>query len=79
MQGPNAADPVGQAVGEWPGGVGRDAARQQPARRRGEPRHSLCLVKPVGDEDWYRGSLYDDGSIDCWTAYGDLPEALRGL
>ncbi|MET7726577.1 hypothetical protein [Streptomyces mirabilis] len=41
--------------------------------------HSLCLVKPVEDDDWYMGSLYDDGSIDCWSAYGDLYEALRGL
>ncbi|MDX2645375.1 hypothetical protein PV341_17760 [Streptomyces sp. PA03-1a] len=41
--------------------------------------HSLCIVKPVDDDDWYMGSLYDDGSIDCWTAYGDLYEALRGL
>ncbi|WP_425901637.1 hypothetical protein [Streptomyces sp. DT203] len=41
--------------------------------------HSLCLVKPVHDDDWYMGSLYEDGSIDCWTAYGDLYEALRGL
>ncbi|MFD7607630.1 hypothetical protein ACFXMT_37660 [Streptomyces mirabilis] len=41
--------------------------------------HSLCLVKPVQDDDWYMGSLYDDGSIDCWSAYGDLYEALRGL
>lgn len=41
--------------------------------------HSLCLVKLVDDDDWYMGSLYDDGSVDCWTAYGDLYEALRGL
>ncbi|CAM5400226.1 MULTISPECIES: hypothetical protein [Streptomyces] len=41
--------------------------------------HGLCLVKPADDEDWYMGSLYDDGSIDCWEAYGDLHEALRGL
>lgn len=41
--------------------------------------HSLCLVKPTDDDDWYMGSLYDDGSIDCWEAYGDLHEALRGL
>ncbi|MEV7884922.1 hypothetical protein [Streptomyces sp. NPDC088357] len=41
--------------------------------------HSLCLVKPVEDDDWYMGSLYDDGSIGCWTAYGALYEALRGL
>ncbi|MGW5031330.1 hypothetical protein ACWEQW_08615 [Streptomyces nigra] len=41
--------------------------------------HSLCLVKPVDDDAWYMGSLYDDGSIDCWAAYDDLYEALRGL
>ncbi|MCX5263602.1 hypothetical protein [Streptomyces sp. NBC_00199] len=41
--------------------------------------HSLCLVKPVDDDDWYMGSLYADGSIDCWAAYADLYEALRGL
>jgi hypothetical protein len=41
--------------------------------------HSLCLVKPVQDDDWYMGSLNDDGSVDCWSAYGDLYEALRGL
>ncbi|WP_302851731.1 hypothetical protein [Streptomyces lunaelactis] len=40
--------------------------------------HSLCLVKPVNDE-WYMGSLNDDGSIDCWSAYGDLRQALLGL
>ncbi|MFG2117794.1 hypothetical protein [Streptomyces sp. NPDC048710] len=41
--------------------------------------HSLCLVKPVHDDDWYMGSLYEDGSIHCWSAYDDLYEALRGL
>ncbi|MFF1308400.1 hypothetical protein [Streptomyces sp. NPDC058307] len=41
--------------------------------------HGLCLVKPVSDEDWYMGSLNDDGSVDCWSAYGGLYEALRGL
>lgn len=41
--------------------------------------HELCLVKPVDDEDWYMGSLNEDGSIDCWSAYGSLYEALRGL
>ncbi|MEU9013433.1 hypothetical protein AB0D12_27465 [Streptomyces sp. NPDC048479] len=41
--------------------------------------HSLCLVKPVSDDEWYMGSLNDDGSIDCWSAYGDLRQALRGL
>ncbi|WP_326744279.1 hypothetical protein OG830_12570 [Streptomyces sp. NBC_00121] len=41
--------------------------------------HGLCLVKPVHDDDWYMGSLYEDGSIECWTAYDDLHEALRGL
>lgn len=41
--------------------------------------HGLCLVKSVDDDDWYMGSLHEDGSIDCWTAYDDLYEALRGL
>ncbi|MGW6209237.1 hypothetical protein ACWF9B_37040 [Streptomyces sp. NPDC055089] len=41
--------------------------------------HGLCLVKLVNDDDWYMGSLYDDGSVDCWSAYSDLYEALRGL
>ncbi|MFJ2832870.1 hypothetical protein ACIPC1_35865 [Streptomyces sp. NPDC087263] len=41
--------------------------------------HGLCLLKPVNDEDWYMGSLNDDGSIGCWCAYDDLHEALRGL
>ncbi|MFJ8033141.1 hypothetical protein [Streptomyces sp. NPDC096032] len=41
--------------------------------------HGLCLVKLVDDEDWYMGSVYDDGSIDCWAAYDELYEALRGL
>jgi hypothetical protein len=41
--------------------------------------HGLCLVKPVQDDDWYMGSLYEDGSIDCWTAYAELYEALRCL
>ncbi|MFF7361524.1 hypothetical protein [Streptomyces sp. NPDC008125] len=41
--------------------------------------HGLCIVKTVRDDDWYMGSLYEDGSIDCWTAYGELYEALRGL
>ncbi|MFF4351280.1 hypothetical protein [Streptomyces sp. NPDC001530] len=41
--------------------------------------HGLCLVKPVNDDDWYMGSLNDDGSVDCWSAYGDLYQALRGL
>ncbi|MEV6181750.1 hypothetical protein [Streptomyces sp. NPDC052015] len=25
------------------------------------------------------GSLNDNGSVTCWSAYGDLHEALRGL
>ncbi|MFI9393008.1 hypothetical protein ACIG53_19200 [Streptomyces bauhiniae] len=41
--------------------------------------HSLCILKPLHDDDWYMGSLYDDGSVDCWAIYGDLHEALRGL
>ncbi|MFF0012626.1 hypothetical protein [Streptomyces sp. NPDC005374] len=39
----------------------------------------LCLVKAVNDDDWYMGSLNDDGSFLCWSVYGDLYEALRGL
>ncbi|MEU5426741.1 hypothetical protein AB0H73_14210 [Streptomyces olivoreticuli] len=41
--------------------------------------HGLCLVQPVDDTDWYMGSLNDDGSVNCWSVYGDLYEALRGL
>ncbi len=41
--------------------------------------HGLCLVQPVDDGDWYMGSLYEDGSVDCWSAYDDLHAALRGL
>ncbi|MEV8031299.1 hypothetical protein ACFYW8_12245 [Streptomyces sp. NPDC002742] len=41
--------------------------------------HDLCLVKPVHDDDWYMGSLYDDGSIICWAACNNLYDGLRGL
>ncbi|MCF4139466.1 hypothetical protein L1856_25895 [Streptomyces sp. Tue 6430] len=41
--------------------------------------HDLCLVKPVNDDDWYMGSLNDDGSVICWSVYSNLYEALRGL
>lgn len=41
--------------------------------------HGLCLLKPVDSEDWYMGSLNDDGTVDCWSAYADFYEALRGL
>ncbi|MEV6017788.1 MULTISPECIES: hypothetical protein [unclassified Streptomyces] len=41
--------------------------------------HDLCLVKPVDDDDWYMGSLYDDGSVICWAACNNLYDALRGL
>lgn len=41
--------------------------------------HSLCLVKPIRDDDWYMGSLNDDGSVDCWSAYDSLHDGLRGL
>ena len=41
--------------------------------------HSLCLVQSIDDKDWYMGSLNDDGSVDCWSAYTDFREALRGL
>lgn len=41
--------------------------------------HSLAIVKAIGDDDWYMGSLNDDGSIVCWSACTELAEALRGL
>ncbi|MGW2468355.1 hypothetical protein [Streptomyces bauhiniae] len=41
--------------------------------------HGLCIVRALYDDDWYMGSLYDDGSVDCWTIYGNLHEAVRGL
>lgn len=41
--------------------------------------HGLCLVKAVHDGDWYMGSLYDDGSIDCWAPCNSLYDGLRGL
>ncbi|MDG9695114.1 hypothetical protein QC281_34030 [Streptomyces sp. DH17] len=63
-------------VVRWVGGSGGDE-RLHPETILGFDR--LCLVQPVGDEDWYMGSLNDDGSVDCWSAYGDLYEALRGL
>ncbi|MFI1443714.1 hypothetical protein [Streptomyces fructofermentans] len=40
--------------------------------------HGLCLVKTV-DHDWYMGSLYEDGSIDCWAGCNSLDDGLRGL
>ncbi|GGZ15209.1 hypothetical protein GCM10010387_04380 [Streptomyces inusitatus] len=39
----------------------------------------LVIVKVLDDDDWYMGSLNDDGSVICWSAYDDLYEALRGL
>lgn len=41
--------------------------------------HELCLVQCVDDDDWYMGTLYDDGSILCWAAYPDLHQAVLGL
>ncbi|MFE2066627.1 hypothetical protein ACFXDH_30340 [Streptomyces sp. NPDC059467] len=41
--------------------------------------HGLCPVKAANDDDWYMGSLNDDGSVICWSIYGNLYEALRGL
>lgn len=41
--------------------------------------HELCVVKCIDDDDWYMGTLRDDGSILCWAAYPDLEQALRGL
>ncbi|MFD3842939.1 hypothetical protein ACFWWC_42990 [Streptomyces sp. NPDC058642] len=39
----------------------------------------LCIVKVSDNDHWYMGSLNDDGSIICWSAYDELYEALRGL
>ncbi|MEV7051684.1 hypothetical protein [Streptomyces anulatus] len=39
----------------------------------------LCIVKVSDDDDWYMGSLNDDGSVICWSSYADLHDALRGL
>lgn len=36
-------------------------------------------MKAVNDDDWYMGSLNDDGSVTCWSVYDGLYEALRGL
>ncbi|MEV5281668.1 hypothetical protein [Streptomyces sp. NPDC052811] len=36
-------------------------------------------MKVANDNDWYMGSLNDDGSVICWSIYDDLYEALRGL
>jgi hypothetical protein len=41
--------------------------------------HELCVVKCVNDDDWYMGTIYDDGSILCWATYPNLEQALRGL
>ncbi|WP_338692543.1 hypothetical protein V2W30_18390 [Streptomyces sp. Q6] len=41
--------------------------------------HHLCIVKCIDDEDWYMGTIHDDGSILCWAAYPNLEQALRGL
>ncbi|MGV9311120.1 hypothetical protein ACWDR0_02860 [Streptomyces sp. NPDC003691] len=60
----------------WRGGPG-DGEEIRPETVIGF--HSLCLLKPVGDEDWYMGSLNEDGTVDCWAAYADFHEALRGL
>ncbi|MBR7831985.1 hypothetical protein KDL01_01865 [Actinospica durhamensis] len=41
--------------------------------------HELCVVKCVSDDDWYMGTIFDDGSILCWSIYATLEQALRGL
>jgi hypothetical protein len=55
-------------------------------RDRGRPSNAQDLWISLGlardgrtFPNWYMGSLNDDGSINCWSAYGDLYEALRGL
>jgi hypothetical protein len=40
----------------------------------------LCLLRSVGEREWYMGQLAEDGSISCWGSYGaDLGEAVDGL
>jgi hypothetical protein len=40
----------------------------------------LCLVRDASDGVWYMGDLDDDGSITCWSGYGDdLDFAIRSL
>jgi hypothetical protein len=40
----------------------------------------LCLLRSVGDPEWYMGQLADDGSIFYWGSYGpELGEAIDGL
>src|SRR3954451_1156173 len=40
--------------------------------------HGLCVVKAVDDDDWYMGTLNSGGTVECWSAYDDLWNALRG-
>ncbi|MFJ6510228.1 hypothetical protein ACIQMO_08290 [Streptomyces sp. NPDC091406] len=60
----------------WVGGPGDDEAIR-PEIVIGF--HGLCLVKPIDSDDWYVGGLNDDRTVDCWSAYDDFYEALRGL
>ena len=40
----------------------------------------LCLVRDASDGIWYMGELDADGTVVCWSGYGDdLEEAIRGL
>jgi hypothetical protein len=41
--------------------------------------HSLCVLKCIDEDDWFTGTINDDGSIVCWAVYPDLEQALRGL
>ncbi|MFJ8750576.1 hypothetical protein ACIREO_14760 [Streptomyces sp. NPDC102441] len=40
---------------------------------------ALEEIRRVSGDLWHMGSLNDDGSVVCWSGYGDLHEALRGL
>jgi hypothetical protein len=38
------------------------------------------LVEAVDEpDDWYMGERGSDGVIVCWSKYGDIETALRGL
>ncbi|MGX1302315.1 hypothetical protein RKD35_003803 [Streptomyces albogriseolus] len=58
VQGPNAADRVGETVSERPGGISRDVAQQQSAQRRGEPGDAVH-ASGLGPGD--TGTVEEDG------------------
>jgi hypothetical protein len=39
----------------------------------------LAVVKALGDDDWYMGSIAEDGSVVCWSVHATPHQALRAL